>query len=114
MKFCQTKAFYPDFIYVSFYTKLWCFYQYFLKEKLKYNSDQFTYLSIASSFGFLIGLICFKYYFRKFKLDKLLMRAVVASAVIRLSQLLVVLNIVPEFWLVAVDGITESFLDNWS
>ena len=85
------------------------FYQYFLKEKLKYNSDQFTYLSIASSFSFLIGLICFKYYFRKFKLDKLLMRAVVASAIIRLSQLLVVLNVVPEFWLVAVDGITESF-----
>ena len=85
------------------------FYQYFLKEKLKYNSDQFTYLSIASSFSFLIGLICFKYYFRKFKLDKLLMRAVVASAVIRLSQLLVVLNVVPEFWLVAVDGVTESF-----
>lgn len=85
------------------------FYQYFLKEKLKYNSDQFTYLSIASSFSFLIGLICFKYYFRKFKLDKLLMRAVVVSAVIRLSQLLVVLNVVPEFWLVAVDGITESF-----
>lgn len=85
------------------------FYEYFLKEELKYNSDQFTYLSISSSLSFLIGLISFKYFFRKMKLDKLLIGSVVASSTIRLSQLLVVLKIVPEFWLVAVDGITESF-----
>lgn len=85
------------------------FYQYFLKEELKYNSDQFTYLSIASSLSFLIGLICFKYYFRKIKLNRLLLGAVVCSSIIRLSQLLVIFKIIPDFWLVAVDGVTESF-----
>ncbi len=85
------------------------FYEYFLKEKLEYDSDDFTYLSIASSLSFLFGLISFKMYFRKLELKTLLWNAVVLSSCLRLTQIGVVLGWFPYFQVILLDGIVESF-----
>ncbi len=85
------------------------FYQYYLKEDLQYSSDDFTYLSILSTMSFLIGLVSYKFYFRKIKMKKLLWNAVVVSSILRTTQIGVVLNWFPYFEVVMLDGIVESF-----
>ena len=85
------------------------FYEYFLKEKLNYSPDDFTYLSIISTLSFVMGLISFKFYFRKIKIKKLIWNAIVVSSILRLTQIGVVLNIFPYFEIVMFDGIIESF-----
>lgn len=85
------------------------YYEYFLREKLKYDADKFTYLNVISSVSFVIGLISFKYYFRKFKLKKVLIIAVFTSTILRLSQIGVVLNWFPYFEVVMIDGMVEAF-----
>ena len=85
------------------------FYEYYLREKLGYDSDEFTYLSIISSLSFVFGLISFKFYFRKFELTNLLWKAVVVSSLLRCTQIAVVFGILPYFEIVMIDGIVESF-----
>ena len=85
------------------------FYEYFLREKLDYTADNFTYLNVISSISFVCGLISFKYYFRKFKLKKVLAFAVLSSSLLRLTQIGVVLNWFPYFGIVMLDGMIESF-----
>ena len=84
------------------------FYEYYLKEKLDYTADNFTYLNVLSSISFVCGLISFKYYFRKFKLKKVLAFAVLSSSLLRLTQIGVVLNWFPYFGIVMLDGMIES------
>jgi hypothetical protein len=85
------------------------FYDYFLREKLHYTADNFTYLNVLSSMSFVFGLITFKYYFRKFQLKKVLSIAVITSTVLRLTQIGVVLEWFPYFGFVMIDGMVESF-----
>lgn len=85
------------------------FYEYYLKEKLDYTSDNFTYLNVISSVSFVFGLISFKYYFRKFELKRVLVIAVLSSTILRLSQIGVVLNWFPYFGIVMIDGMVEAF-----
>jgi len=85
------------------------FYEYFMKEKLQYSPDYFTYLNVISSVSFVIGLISFKYYFRKFELKKVLLFAVLVSSTLRLTQIGVVLGWIPYFSIIMIDGIVESF-----
>tara|TARA_B100000902_G_C27305573_1_gene915241 strand:- start:164 stop:1435 length:1272 start_codon:yes stop_codon:yes gene_type:complete len=85
------------------------FYEYYLREELNYTADNFTYLNVISSVSFVVGLISFKYYFRKFKLKKVLIIAVLSSTTLRLSQIGVVLNWFPYFEIVMIDGMVEAF-----
>jgi len=85
------------------------FYEYYLREKLNYDSDEFTYLSIASTISFLLGLVSFKFYFRKWDVKYLLWNAIVIASLLRLTQIGVVLGWFPYFEFVMIDGIVESF-----
>lgn len=85
------------------------FYEYYLREKMDYDSDEFTYLSIISSLSFVFGLISFKFYFRKFELTNLLWKAVIVSSLLRCTQIGVIFGILPYFEIVMIDGIVESF-----
>ena len=85
------------------------FYEYFLREKLNYTADNFTYLNVISSVSFVLGLVSFKQYFRKFKLKNVLLIAVIISSSLRLTQIGVVLNWIPYFEIVMIDGMVEAF-----
>ena len=85
------------------------FYMYFLTDKLRYTPIQFTWLNMSSSLSFLLGVVAFRVYFRKFKIQRVLVIATLISVLFRLPQLLVVTGVYQEFWLIAADGVIESF-----
>ena len=85
------------------------FYTYFLRKELNYTPIDFTWLSMGSSISFLLGIMSYRMYFRKFEDRTVLTTAVVLATCCRITQIFVVGKNTSSFTVVLLDGIADSF-----
>lgn len=85
------------------------FYAYFLQKEMGYTPAQFSWLSVSGSLTFLLATITFNRCLLGYPLHKIIFIGLVGTYICRMAQLLVVLRIMPYFWIVLCDGVAESF-----
>ena len=86
-------------------------YKYFLIKTLHFNSYNLTWMSISGSLSFLLSTITYNRLLSKMNSQQVMFIGIVGGSVFRLTQLLVVTDILPYFWLVLCDGVAEMFFD---
>lgn len=84
-------------------------YTYYLRKELNYTPYDFAWINVSASLSFLLATITFNQFLLKEKFGIVIMVGVFGSSIFKLTQLLVVTNIAPYFYIVLGDGVAESF-----
>lgn len=85
------------------------FYLYFLQKELQYTPKQFAWMTVSGSLSFLLATVTFNRFLTNKPPASIILIGLIGTYICRLAQLFVVLNILPHFWIVLLDGVAESF-----
>jgi predicted MFS family arabinose efflux permease len=108
---CEQKVLILLFLFVSLPPSYGVFYSYYLKRHMNYTPTDFAWINISSSLSYLLSVVFYKKFLLNYNKSAIILTGIIGSTCLRLTQLLVVAEVLPYFSIVLLDSIAESFFD---